>query len=648
MSNLPKWIATPFLGIEFDNSVSEEFNTDNHPIAASLGNEDGQNKIDATFENKKGKIIVSYLKNKKNTFFLKYLSGIKDYLIKSEPGYDSSIDENNTDFLIIEDFNTYGLTGDLDNPKKGERYKHFFLSFSKSKSGTQLGRRGQGRNVYFIASKIRSFFGYSIQSDTKKKLLRGTCHAGQLTIGEDNYNPYLSYTLPYNDQKPELQNKKETKPITDEIIINDFIKSTGLKRKDEPGLSIIIPYPLERLKINTLKVSYLKRFWAAILFNRLEFEIDNELIDEKNIKEQCKSIDIDPEYIDFIYDSRTLQDDQFNIFDFTEQHITEDIFNPSIFNKEKIDDLRKNYYAGKTLSFKVFVKIPYKNSEEKKSFFNFHLKRAVTDNNLKRPALFMRGFLQLPEMSKKFKYNSKCLAYLWVDDHHMSTFLGDSEGKAHLKWDMNHRDIAKNYKVESAEKIFLLINSCLNNIYKIITETDEEVDYDTFSSFIPKVESDENEEDKIEKRLIDDFDINKKGKARKITKKKRKHKNITKKMVEDRKVEGGFIIVKMETTDKKDFPMVVRSTCAYNVRRGNPFNAYQPERHFKINQGSVRITREEKVKDLKVIDGNRIEFIALEDNFVVEIKGFDTSKKDIYVKTRKLKDPIELRLVKNG
>ncbi len=53
MSNLPKWIATPFLGIEFDNSVSEEFNTDNHPIAISLGNEDGQNKIEATIENKK-------------------------------------------------------------------------------------------------------------------------------------------------------------------------------------------------------------------------------------------------------------------------------------------------------------------------------------------------------------------------------------------------------------------------------------------------------------------------------------------------------------------------------------------------------------------------------------------------------------------
>jgi|688.fasta_scaffold137907_1 hypothetical protein len=648
MSNLPKWIATPFLGIEFDNSVSEEFNTDNHPIAISLGNEDGQNKIDATLENKKGKIVVSYFKNKNSTFFSKYLNDLKYYLNKSEPGYDTSIDENNTDFLIIEDFNTYGLTGDLDSPKKGERYKHFFLSFSKSKSGTQLGRRGQGRNVYFIASRIRSFFGYSIQSDTKKKLLRGTCHAGQITIGDDNYNPYLSYTVPYDKNKNELQNQKETKPIIDEKIIDDFIKTCGVKRKNEAGLSIIIPYPLEKLKIKTLKNSYLKRFYAAILFNRLEFEIDNELIDEKNIKEQCKSIDIDPNYIDFIYDSKTLQDDQYNIIDFSNTNISEDILNPSIFNKEKIDELKKAYYSGKILSFKVFVTIPYKNSEEKKSFFNFHLNRATVENNLKRPALFMRGDLQLPEMSRKFKYSSKCFAFLWAEDTHMATFLGDSEGKAHLKWDMNHRDIEKNYKLEKAERIFVLINSCLNSIYKIITETDEEVDYDTFSSFIPKVESDENEEERIEKRLIDDFDVNKKGKLRRVTKKKRKNKSNAKKMVEDRKVNGGFIIVKMESTEKKEFPMVVRSTCAYNVRRGNPFNAYQAERHFVINQGSVKITREEKIKDLKVIDGNRIEFTALTDDFVVEVTGFDTDKKDIYVKTRKLKDPPELKAAKNG
>jgi hypothetical protein len=74
--------------------------------------------------------------------------------------------------------------------------------------------------------------------------------------------------------------------------------------------------------------------------------------------------------------------------------------------------VRFNNYSSGTVdpasgSFKVFVTIPYKNSEEKKSFFNFHLNRAAVENNLKRPALFMRGDLQLPEMSRKFKYSSK-------------------------------------------------------------------------------------------------------------------------------------------------------------------------------------------------------------------------------------------------
>ena len=49
-----------------------------------------------------------------------------------------------------------------------------------------------------------------------------------------------------------------------------------------------------------------------------------------------------------------------------------------------------------------------------------------------------------------------------------------------------------------------------------------------------------------------------------------------------------------------------------------------------------------------MIEGNRIEFIALEEDFTVEVTGFDTSKKDIYVKTRKLKDNIAIKEIKNG
>ena len=642
-----KWLPQVLPGIEFDNPVAEEFDTEKHPISASLGNEDGQNKIDATLPNKKGKVSIRYVTLDNDKFFNGYLKDLKNHLEHSEDGYRKDrINENKTDFLIIEDFNTFGLTGEF-NKSRGDRYQHFFLTFSRSKSGKDLGRRGQGRNVYWIASHIKAFFGYSIQHDTNKKLLRGIAHAGQTTIGDDNYHPYLSYTVPFKGNET-IQNKNETFPILEENEINEFVELTGIKRKNEPGLSVVIPYPHERVKLQNLKVSYLKRFYAAILFDKMELEINDELISSSNVKQHLKSINLNIGFVDFIYDARSLPDQNFYKVDLSEKDQIQKDLNFQNLIKPDIEKLRKNYYEGETISFRVYVKIPYKDKKYEKSFFNFHLKRGESsEGSLKTPALFMRGFLQLPEMSQRFKFGSKCMAYFWADDEHISTMLGDSEGKAHLRFDPLHKDIDANYVIDDAKRIFDLINNCMNETYKIITETKDEVDFDKFSNFVPKIISDEQDELE-EKKLIDDFDFTKKPSINKITKKRKKIHSVARKMVEDSRIEGGFKIIKMSSTEKKEFPMLVRSTCAYDVRRGNPLQAYSPNRHFIINKGNVKVTKKEKIKDLQVIDGNRIEFIAMEEDFTVEVTGFDTSKKDIYVKTRKLKDNLTIKEIKNG
>ena len=61
----------------------------------------------------------------------------------------------------------------------------------------------------------------------------------------------------------------------------------------------------------------------------------------------------------------------------------------------------------------------------------------------------------------------------------------------------------------------------MNETYKIITETKDEVDFDKFSNFVPKIISDEQDELE-EKKLIDDFDFTKKPSINKITKKRKK------------------------------------------------------------------------------------------------------------------------------
>ena len=645
--NKGKWIPKILPGIEYDNPVAEEFDTEKHPISASLGNEDGQNKIDATLTDKKGKVSIRYETLENNTFFKNYLQDLKNHLQLSEDGYrKDKIDENKTDFLIIEDYNTFGLTGDF-NQRRGDRYQHFFLTFSKSKSGKDLGRRGQGRNVYWIASHIKAFFGYSIQHDTKTKLLRGIAHAGQTTIDEDNYHPYLSYTVPYEGNES-IQNKNETFPVLDEKEINEFVKLTKIERRDQPGLSVVIPYPHERVRLKNLKTSYLRRFYAAILFDRMDLEVNKELISSGNVRQHLKSINLNIGFVDFIYDARSLPNNNFYEVDLSkEDRIKKDLNFQNLISND-IEKIRKSYYQGETVSFRVLIKIPYKNKKYETSYFNFHLKRGESsEGTTKTPALFMRGFLQLPEMSQRFKFGSKCMAYFWADDEHISTMLGDSEGKAHLKFDPLHKDIDANYVLEDAKRIFDLINNCMNETYKIITETKDEVDFDKFSNFVPKIKSDEQDEI-IERKLIDDFDFSKKPTVTKVTKKRKKVVSVARKMVEDSRIEGGFKIIKMSSTEKKDFPMLVRSTCAYDVRRGNPLQAYSPERHFIINKGNVKISKKEKIKDLQIIDGNRIEFIALDEDFTVEVTGFDTTRKDIYVKTRKLKDNIAIKEIKNG
>ena len=101
---MPSWIAKEQLGIEFDTHVEEEFDTENHQISSALGNEDGQNKLDNTLPGEKCRVVINYVKKKDKKFFKNYVEGLKYYLEKSEDGYSNEIDNEEPDYLIIEDF----------------------------------------------------------------------------------------------------------------------------------------------------------------------------------------------------------------------------------------------------------------------------------------------------------------------------------------------------------------------------------------------------------------------------------------------------------------------------------------------------------------------------------------------------------------
>ena len=164
----PKWIASPYLGKQYHVPNLEGLNTEDRKIHQRLANEDGQNRIDATIDKNKTvevRITEKIIKNK--IFYEKYLSGLHKIYHKNKNYKPYNANQEEIKVLIIECFNTKGLTGSFDK-SDNNNYERFFLGSTESKSGSNLGRRQLGRHVYMLASKLKGFFALSVENDKKK------------------------------------------------------------------------------------------------------------------------------------------------------------------------------------------------------------------------------------------------------------------------------------------------------------------------------------------------------------------------------------------------------------------------------------------------------------------------------------------------
>src|SRR5258708_10974469 len=86
---------------------------------------------------------------------------------------DAVLDQPTVRLLLVEDFNTRGLTGDpaaLDN----DNFHNFWRRHGRSgKGGKSAGRWGLGKLVFSTSSQIRSFFGFTVRTGDPSPLLMG-------------------------------------------------------------------------------------------------------------------------------------------------------------------------------------------------------------------------------------------------------------------------------------------------------------------------------------------------------------------------------------------------------------------------------------------------------------------------------------------
>ena len=168
----------------------EGFNTESRDLNDRFANEDGQNRKDACDDKTKPvvvKIEEKVIKNEK--FYNDYIKGLEKNLSYTR-NRNHLVDKNKIKILIIECFNTVGLTGSFKE-SDNDNYERFFSGSAESKSGSSGGRRQLGRHTYMLASKLKGMFAYSIENQNKTRFLRGIQYLGKfLFISNSNWFTY--------------------------------------------------------------------------------------------------------------------------------------------------------------------------------------------------------------------------------------------------------------------------------------------------------------------------------------------------------------------------------------------------------------------------------------------------------------------------
>jgi len=206
----------------------------------------------------------------------KYFASLQRHLDAVEM-IDFSPSSAGIEYLVIEDYNTTGLTGKTDlcsdpSPTDQSEYPEAFYWFWRNigrsgKTADTLGRWGLGKTVLPASSRFSSFFGLTKRVEDDEKYLMGLSILKIHKVEGQDYSPEGFFCD--RDASDYLQ-----MPYCDGKVLNTFQKNFKLDR-EKPGLSIVVPSPLPEITGLRILRSVIFNFHVRILKSELIIKIED-------------------------------------------------------------------------------------------------------------------------------------------------------------------------------------------------------------------------------------------------------------------------------------------------------------------------------------------------------------------------------------
>ena len=256
---------------------TEIFDSERVPHAQTFVREAIQNSLDARHD-ENSPVVVRFafheagLDSRKQ--FIGDLPGKKQSAGMAWP---PEWDAGRISWLVVEDSNSTGLRGDLKSRKSD--FWNYWLNFGISnKSGAGRGGRGIGRITFLIASRISTVIGVTRRVDDGAT---AACGMSLLKPGEIDGRFMSSYAYLAKAPGADIYDLYDDAAFVAGLV--DAFEITDYAADSATGLSLIIPYPHEKLSRDAIIAAAIEHFGPAIISGSLVVGADHRTVDASSI-----------------------------------------------------------------------------------------------------------------------------------------------------------------------------------------------------------------------------------------------------------------------------------------------------------------------------------------------------------------------------
>jgi hypothetical protein len=523
-------------------------------------------------------------------------------------------------YLVFEDFGTTGLRGDPAQwwPEEGHSnpfFNYFRAEGISDKAANERGRHGVGRLVFMFASRVRAMFGLTRRAE------QGT--AGTLLMGTSVLRNHWLHGTPFLPDGlfgvRDAQQEQLVLPVGDPATIAAFTRDFQLERREETGLSIVVPWLDHEITREAILEAVLGGYFYPVLQNRLSVDVvaadgHTDLITASSIDAVLATQPattrerLEP----LVKLARTAQSPSALIELVSPLPMIAQTWNDASIPELAQQSIRDKLEQGEPVSLHVPVSVrPKSGGGSLASAFDIHMERVSKAGEDR--VLFIREGIVISDVRPRRAAGIRALVV--IEAGPLAAFLGDSENPSHTQW---QKDTVKPLYVHAPALLKYVINS-VAEILAILSRKQNEPD----SSLLIDLFSLHTDAGRVRPRTAPGSRAGNREppEVREIPTKPKRYR-VSKRA-------DGFVVQPGDAGTLPPPELMIR--VAYGVRRGSPFTKYDPA-DFRLDSRDIHCTLH-GCTELERRD-NRLRVRINQPDFEVVVGGFDTRHRDLYVDAR--------------